>query len=184
MGEVKIKSLEVGGQKATDAPAIVMDHPTVEVIARKLGPIHGIVGFPFFARFKMTVDYQAKTLTFEPSTYKPPDVMRALMTVLLSGGAGTKVLAPAGQWGIVPQAKPPGDDEAGVTVKKVVPGSAAAEAGLKPGDRILTLDGRWTDSVEDLYAAAGAVKAGTPAVVKVKRAGKEVELKVTPMTGL
>ena len=47
-----------------------------------------------------------------------------------------------------------------------------------------TLDGRWTDSLADLYDAAGHVKAGTTVVVKVKRAGKEVELKVTPTAGL
>ena len=61
MGEVKVKELQVGDQKAKDVSAIVMDHPTVEAISKVFGPIDGIVGFPFFARFKMTLDYQAKT---------------------------------------------------------------------------------------------------------------------------
>jgi S1-C subfamily serine protease len=57
-------------------------------------------------------------------------------------------------------------------------------AGLKPGDRVLTIDGRWTDTLADLFAAAGYVKPGTTAPVVVKRDGKEVELKVKPMAGL
>src|SRR5262245_25739848 len=79
LGEAKIKTLEVGGAKAEDVPTIIMDHPTVEQIAKYLKKdIHGIVGFPFFARFKMTIDYKAKTMTLEPSGYKPPDVMKAM----------------------------------------------------------------------------------------------------------
>lgn len=183
MGEVKIKSLEVGGQRAEGVAAVVMDHPLVELMAKKLGPLHGIVGFPFFARFKMTLDYEAKTVTFVPSGYKPPDVMKAMMNAMLSAGPGKKVLAPAGQWGLVAH-KDKGDEEAGVTVKSVLPGSPADRAGLKAGDRLLTLDGRWTDSLPDLFHAAGSVKPGTTVPVKVRRAGKEVELKVTPAAGL
>lgn len=181
MGEVTIKDLDVGGQKASNIAAVVMDHPTVELISQKLGPIHGIVGFPFFARYKMTLDYQARTMTFEPNGHRPPDVMKGMMAAILAGGA-TRVLAPAAQWGVVP-AKEVGDDDPGVDVKAVIPGSAAAAAGLKRGDRLLTLDGRWTDSLPDLYAAAGYVKPGTTAVVRVKRGDKEIELKVKPTAG-
>jgi hypothetical protein len=188
MGETKIKTLEVGDAREHNIPAIVMDHPTVEQISRVLGtPIHGIVGFPFFARFKMTLDYQAKTLTLAPSTYKPPDVMKALNNVLtgllFSTTMPARQIAPAGQWGLS-ASKRSGDDEAGVDVKSVVPGSAAHKAGLKSGDRLLTLDGRWTDSMEDLYDAAGYVKAGTTVVVRVKRGETEMDLKVTPAKGM
>jgi hypothetical protein len=182
MGEVKIQELEVGTQKAEGVAAVVMDHPTVALIASKLGPIEGIVGFPFFARYAMTVDYQARTLTFVPNGYKPPDVMRGMMQAML-GGPAKKVLAPAAQWGLV-AVKEVGDEEAGVTVKSVVPGGAAAAAGLRAGDRLLTLDGRWTDSVADLFAAAAYVKPGRTAVLKVRRGGKEIELKVKPAAGL
>src|SRR5262249_6399257 len=155
------------------------DHPTVELIGQKLGtPIYGLVGFPFFARFKMTLDYQAKTMTLAPSTYKPPDVLAGMTQAILSGSA-PKVLAPAGQWGLE-AAKEIGDEADGIDIKSVVAGSAADKAGLKRGDRLLTLDGRWTDSLPDLYEAAGHVRPGTTVKVKVKRAGKEVELKVTP----
>jgi hypothetical protein len=181
-GAVKIKKLEVGGQAAEDIDAIILDHPTVDALAKGVGKkLYGIVGFPFFARFKLTLDYKAKTMTLVPSGYKPPDVMKAMMGGLL--GSGWKTLAPSAQWGLV-ASKDSGDEADGVDVKEVIPGAAADKAGLKRGDRLLTLDGRWTDSMQDLYEAAGYVKAGETAVVKVKRGGKEVELKVTPARGL
>jgi hypothetical protein len=182
MGETRIKTLEVGDQKAEDVAAVVMDHPTVELIANHVGPLHGIVGFPFFARFKMTIDYQAKTLTFEPNGYKPPDVMKAMLAALM-GPSAPIVLSPAGQWGVL-VGKESGDEDEGVDLKEVIPGSAAARAGLKRGDRLLTVDGRWTDSVKDLYEAAGRIKAGTTVVARIKRGGKEMEVKVTPAAGM
>lgn len=187
VGEARIKSLHVGTLEAKDVSAVVMDHPTVEAISRAFGPIDGIVGFPFFARFKTTLDYKAQTMTFVPNGFKPPDVLRDLERTLLGmafgGGGAVKVLAPAAQWGILAE-KAKGDEEPGVTVKAVVPGSAAAAAGLKAGDRLLTLDGRWTDSLVDLYTTAAHVKPGTAVPARVKRAGKEIELTVKPVSGL
>jgi membrane-associated protease RseP (regulator of RpoE activity) len=187
MGEVKIRDLDVGGQAARDVAAVVMDHPTVEAISKAFGPIDGIVGFPFFARYKMTLDYQAKTMTFVPNGFKPPDVMQALKTALMDGLGGQpdapKILAPAALWGMQ-AAKASDDEEAGVTVKEVLPNSPAARAGLQAGDRLLTLDGRWTDTLADLYTAAGYVKPGAVAPLVVKRGGKEIELKVKPAAGL
>ena len=92
-------------------------------------------------------------------------------------------MAPAGQWGLLLH-KGKKDQEPGVTVQDVLPGSAAAAAGVKSGDRLLTLDGRWTDTIPDAYQAAGHVKPGTSAQVLVKRDGKEMELTVKPLSGL
>lgn len=187
-GPVRIQTLQVGDLKVEDVPAIVMDHPTVEELSKRtMVPLHGIVGFPFFARYKMTLDYQAKQMTFVPNGYDPPDVMQeltaTLMTMMQDKQPAAKVLAPAAQWGLVLH-KESGDEEAGVTIREVLPDSAAAKAGLKPGDRLLTLDKRWTDSVADCYAAAGYVKPGVNAKVTVKRADKEMELTVKPLSGL
>jgi membrane-associated protease RseP (regulator of RpoE activity) len=188
MGEVKVKELLVGEQSVADMTAQVMDHPTVQAISDafkdKAGPIDGIVGFPFFARFDMTLDYQAKTMTLKPSGFKPPNVMEGMQKALEKSLSGEpQVLAPAAQWGLV-AAKKQGDEEAGVDVTAVRDGSPAAAAGVKAGDRLLTLDGRWTDSLVDLYTAAGHVKPGATAAVVVKRDGKEVTLKVKPVAGL
>ena len=50
--------------------------------------------------------------------------------------------------------------------------------------RLLTLDGRWTDSLADLYTAAGFVKPGTAVKVVVTRGKKEMTFTVTPTAGL
>jgi hypothetical protein len=185
MGEFPIKTLEVGGVKAHDIPAVVMNHPTVEAISKFVGPIEGIVGFSFFARYHLSIDYQAKVMTFVPTTYRPPNLVNRVER-LLSGDrskAVAKVLAPAGQWGLR-VGKESSDEAAGVTVKEVLPGTPAAAAGLKAGDRLLVLDGRWTDSVADCYEAASHVRPGTEARVTVRRDGQERELTVKVRNGL
>src|SRR5213078_1984875 len=75
MGQFKIQQLEVGDLKVNNVSTMVMDHPTVVAISNALGPIEGIVGFNFFAKYRMTLDYQAKTMTFVPTTFQPPDMM-------------------------------------------------------------------------------------------------------------
>jgi membrane-associated protease RseP (regulator of RpoE activity) len=182
--QVKMKTLQLGDLKAAGVPIIVMDHPTVEVLSKILGPVEGILGFPFFARYRMTLDYQAKQMTFVPNGFEPTDVIQGLMTTLMAREQPkTSVLAPAGLWGVSVD-KPDRDDEAGVLVKAVLPDSPAAKAGLRAGDRLLSLDGRWTDTVADCYRAAAYVPAGTAAVAVVQREGKELELTVTPAAGL
>jgi hypothetical protein len=185
VAQTKVRKLEIGDLKAEAVPVIVMDHPTIDVLAKALNePLEGIVGFPFFSRFRMTLDYQAKELTFVPTDFKPVDIIESMMAAMMAmEKPKPKVLAPAGLWGIVVEKKA-GDDEAGVLIAEVLENSAAARAGLKAGDRLLTLDDRWTDSVADCYAAAGYVEAGTEAVVKIKRGGEEKELTVKPQAGL
>jgi membrane-associated protease RseP (regulator of RpoE activity) len=184
----EVKTLEVGDVKAEKVPVVVMDHPLVELMSMEkgVGPLYGIVGFPFFARYKMALDYKAKTMTLTPNGFEPPDVRKELESTiegLLGGRQPPKVLAPAAQWGLV-AGKAKDDEEAGVTLKEVLPGGAAAAAGLKAGDRLLTLDGRWTDSLADLYLAAGFVKPGTAVKVVVTRGKKEMTFTVKPTSGL
>lgn len=187
VAEVTVKELQVGVEKATNQHAIVMDHPLVELMSKRLGPLYGIVGFPFFARYKMVLDYQKETLTLTPNGYKPANVLRALETTMLSLAAGSsqapRVLSPAAQWGFTPR-KQADDDEAGVTIHEVLAGSAAAAAGLQKGDRLLTIDSRWTDSLKDVYEIAGHLKPGVVVPLRVKRGEKEVALKITPRTGM
>ena len=182
-GDVKIQDLEVGGQKIDNTVAIIMDHPTVEAISKAFGGIDGIIGFPFFARFKMTLDYQTKTMTFVPNGYPVPDVLRSMQAALMATSGGEPlVLAASATWGLSVDKKS-GDDEEGVTVTKLMPDGPAAKAGLKPGDRLMLLDGRWTDSVADTLRAVAAIKPGTPTVASVKRDGKEIKLTIKPIAG-
>lgn len=185
MGQHELKSLEVGGAKIEKIPTMVMDHPTVAAISEVLGPIEGIIGFPFFARYRMTVDYQKKQLTLVPNGYKPGDYMQGLMAKVMNAqdNKDPAVVAPAGLWGLTAD-KAKDDEDAGVTVKGVLPGGPAAAGGLKTGDRVLTIDGRWTDNVPDLFRAAAAARPGREVVVVVRRGGKELKLTVKPAKGI
>lgn len=182
-GMQKIKDLEVGEVKVKDVQVIVMDHPTVKAIAEIVGPVEGIMGFPFFAKFHTTVNYQNKTLTLVPSTYDPGDVMAGLMASMMASNKDKKVfLAPQAVWGFT-VGKEAKDTEEGIEVVHVFPNSEAEKAGVKPGDRLLTLDGTWTDTLTDCYRAASQVKAGRAAPIQVRRDGKELKLTVTPRQG-
>jgi len=183
-GPQVVKEFEAGGAKIEKMPVMVMDHPTVSMISKVLGPIDGIVGFPFFARFKMSIDYQKKELVLVPNGYEPADFLESMTKKMMAGPSKeAAVLAPAGTWGMVVE-KASDDEDAGVVVKEVLKGGAADAAGLKVGDRLLTLDGRWTDTVSDTFAAAGLAKPGREVEVTVKRGSKEVKLKATPGRGV
>lgn len=180
----------VGDATAKDVPVLVLDHPTVAAIsdAAKLGdkPLRGIVGFPFFARYAVTVDYQAKQLTLTANGYQPnPDPLDVLVKRMsrAAEASAPKVVAPGGLWGLVAD-RPAGDTAAGVTLTRVEAGGPADKAGLRAGDRLLTVDGRWADTVLDLTAAAGFVNAGQPVEVVFVRAGVERKCTVTPAKGL
>ena len=115
------------------------------------------------------------------------ETARNLATRLVGDARGGKpqprIAAPAALWGLE-LAKAGKDEAEGVDVKEVFAGTPAADAGLKAGDRVLTIDGRWTDTLPDAYLAASYVKPGKPAAVVVKRDGKEVKLSVSPKIGL
>ncbi|MFO0807454.1 MAG: aspartyl protease family protein [Gemmataceae bacterium] len=186
-GQSVVESLDVGGVTAKDVPAMVMDHPTVQAISDVFGTIDGLVGFPFFARYKTAIDYQAKTLTMTPNGFKPTDTMQNMMKTMTDAAAGgnkpkPKILVPAGQWGLRVE-KPADDEDDGVNIAEVLADSAAAKAGVKAGDRLLTLDGRWTDSIADVFHAAAAIKPGQAVEAVVKRDGKKVPLTVAPAAG-
>lgn len=185
LGPHDIKTLQIGDASTANVPTIVMDHPTVAAIGQAVGPLEGIVGFPFFARFAMTVDYQKKELTLVPNGYKPADFLQGMMEMMMRAteeSGQPRVVASNAVFGFTAE-KAKSDDDAGVTVAELLAKSPAAEAGLKTGDRLLTLDGRWTDSVPDLYLAASLVKAGREVTIVVKRDGKELKLRVKPTTG-
>jgi hypothetical protein len=188
LNQVEMKTLQLGDVTAEKLPSVVMDHPTVRAISDafqdEYGTIDGIVGFPFFARFATTIDYQKKELTLKPTDYSPGDYLQDLTNNLMNSAerkVEPKVVGAAGLWGL---AVAKGDeDAAGVDVTKVFAGGPAAAGGLKVGDRVLTIDGRWADSVADAYLAASLVKPGRAVAVVVKRDGKETTVTVTPTKG-
>jgi hypothetical protein len=183
-GEGMIKSLEVGDLKAKDVPVIVLDHPTLKAIGAFLGkPLDGIVGFTFFARYRTTIDYQAKLMTLEPVDFAVRDLLKELPDRLAGPKiAKRRVLAPSGLWGLT--LGDPVDSGTGVAIKTVRPGSPAEQAGLKPGDVLTTLDGRWTSNTADAYLAANDVPPGQAVEAVVSRDGKELKVQVKPVGGI
>lgn len=83
------------------------------------------------------------------------------------------IVALAGVYGIV------GNPAPLAGVGEVLPGSAAAEAGLKPGDRILSIDGKTIKWFEDLRRIVSA-NPGSPLTLVIRRDGVELPLKATP----
>ena len=64
-------------------------------------------------------------------------------------------------------------------VGSVVEGGAAEEAGLQPGDRIVSADGTTIQRFEELRAFV-ALRAETPILFRVLRDGQEVDITVVP----
>jgi hypothetical protein len=185
-GEATIGSLQAGDLTAKDLPAIVFDHPTLSVLGRFLRRrIDGIIGFTLFARYKTTIDYQAKQLRFQPVDFQMRDLLKELPDRLAGPKTARRlVLAPAALWGL--RLGPPegGVDAPGLPILEVRPGSPAEAAGLQAGDILTTLDGRWTVSLADAYNAAARVEPGQATEVVILREGREQTLSVRPVDGL
>lgn len=181
LGEFVVRSINVGGARQAGLVADVWNHPTVELLGRQFGPFEGLMGFPFFAHYVVTLDYKARTLTLVPSRFVPQDT-KVKMTTRLSGQIKAKTWT-AGQTIGLRVTRSAKDPRPGVTVTEVLANSPAAAAGFKVGDRLLVLDGRWTDAPEDCYDAASAMDAG-PVTVKLLRDGKPLTFMMTVVPGI
>ncbi len=68
------------------------------------------------------------------------------------------------------------DEEGQVTVTEVIEGTAADQAGLKPGDKIWKVDGRLIGTVDDLRRSMDAHRAGDKVSVEYERDNKREEV--------
>jgi PDZ domain/Aspartyl protease len=167
-GEAEVDKLQVSELTATKLPVIVLDHPILKALEEMTGrQLDGLMGFTFFARYKTTIDYHARKMTFEPIEYQVRE----------------RVLAPLGLWGLRLGEPTGGLDSPGVPIVEVHAESAAARAGLKPGDVLITLDGRWTTSVADVFHAAADIEPGREAAALIHRDGKEQTITLRPTDG-
>ncbi|TQI82406.1 serine protease DegQ [Serratia fonticola] len=71
------------------------------------------------------------------------------------------------------------DAQRGAFVSEVLPKSAAAKAGIKAGDILISLDGKPINSFAELRAKVGTTAPGTTLKVGLLREGKPMELSVT-----
>ena len=68
----------------------------------------------------------------------------------------------------------------GVIITGVLQDGPAAQAGMRPGDVIVKVDGKNVGNVSELLTAVAALKPGAAAPFNVKRADALVELNITP----
>ena len=68
------------------------------------------------------------------------------------------------------------DDDGGVVVRSVQPGSEAERVGLSPGDALITLDGRAVKSFMDLHRAAVNGDPGRRHVLTLERQGEIIRV--------
>jgi hypothetical protein len=157
--------------------------------------LHGVIGYNVLAKYRITYDFTADKLGFEPiAGFEPPP----LVPIGKKGGAGgLDALGPvmkimAGFLGIKPNFAmvPRGfvgievDDADGIVVKKVLPGSPADKAGFKPGDKIETIKTTTIDDARDLKRALAKAGVGIKFTVSVKRGNKSEELTLELGRGL
>jgi regulator of sigma E protease len=67
-----------------------------------------------------------------------------------------------------------GESRTPAVAGQVQPGSAAAAAGIQPGDRIVSLNGREMATFDDIRLFA-QIRAGEPVTILIDRAGKSIE---------
>lgn len=68
----------------------------------------------------------------------------------------------------------------GVVISGVMQGGPAAQAGIVPGDVVLSIGGTPVDDVAHLLSTVAALKPGTPAKVSVQRKKTVLQLTLTP----
>jgi serine protease Do len=79
-----------------------------------------------------------------------------------------------------PQARAQSVADSCVEVVEIVRGSPADDAGLRPEDLILEVDGTTVTRVEDLQQLMVAELIGQPVTVRVLRQGRAVDLELVP----
>jgi len=182
-GQANIKSLELGNLKTQNNSVIVMDHPTIKVMSKFFGPIDGIIGFSTYSRYKFTIDYKDSSIAFAPNGYIPQDTIKAMMDRLTTNGKNREILCSKGIWGFEVQ-KLETDTADGLSIISIVPNSVMAKAGIKKGDRILSLNNIWTDSLEDLFYASSKSIANKQSKLQILSNNEIKMVDIIPANGI
>jgi len=115
----------------------------------------GIMGAGILSRFIVTLDYSAGRILLEPSSLFQTGLPESFTGLALEISGGM------------------------IAVRSVIPGSAADEAGLEPGDILLEVDGNAVDEsdfagISDRFPSGE----GVPVMVRVERDGSEIDLEM------
>jgi len=81
--------------------------------------------------------------------------------------------------GIIPEYT---DDNKGVLLQGVSPGSPAEKAGLKAGDRIIAINGKRVENIEQMMSLYGELEPGKAAELTILRDGQELKVQIVPVS--
>jgi serine protease Do len=73
------------------------------------------------------------------------------------------------------------DGRPGATVARVLPDSPAQDAGVRPGDRILAIDGRDVADEGEMLVLRSTLSAGDPMIYRIRRGDDLREIEITPV---
>lgn len=180
-GQVSIKSLQVGNSTTNNVQAILMDHPTIAVISKYFGQIDGIIGYTFFSKHAISIDYKQRKLFLKETGHIPEDVIGKMVRTILKQKQDPKLLVAAAYWGFNVSAN---DNKQAVLVMDLLPQSPASKAGLLNQDQVLEINGQWVTNVLDFQWIMANTEPNTDSLVTVLRDGKKLFLKLTPTSGL
>jgi len=189
-----LDSLEMEGGARLEGVKARVEDPFQLVGMNALGlpgaSIDGILGFTILAKFKLEIDPTKDRMTWTRLDFNPADppiphkddgdppaelqLMNALGPVakglaFLMGKQPEEVRVTRGFLGLAWAETEPGV----VRVVRVLPGSPAATAGVKPGDRLLKIGGKAVDGLKTARALLATVRSDDPVAIVVGRAGGE-----------
>jgi Aspartyl protease/PDZ domain len=173
--------------------------------------IDGILGFTILARFQLEIDPTQDRMTWTRLDYEPRDLpvpehkpgeqkggppevqaMNALGPIakglaFLIGRQPEEQRHPRGFLGLEWFQELTGD-RSQVYVRRVLPGSAAAKAGLEPGDLILRIKGQPIDGIRAARRTLGELEPGAKVPLFIRRSraagSRELNLGLTAGDGL
>ena len=141
-------------------PLIDLDGQLVGINTAIVGPAGGNVGIGFAIPSNMAHDVMTQLIEFG-------EVRRGQLGIFIQDV--TPELADA--LGL--------DRHAGALVAQVIEGSAAARAGLRPGDVIVAVDGEPVRNASQLRNTIGLLRVGTTVTLDVIRDGRRIRVKAT-----
>lgn len=185
-GEGRVAELEAGSLRATNVPVVVMDHPALLALQRPFSPpLAGILGYTFWARYKLTIDYQQRTLQFTPIEFNAENLMTELPKRMTGPKSRKKVIAsPEVVIGIVTDERAHDEGFSEVYITHVYPNTPAWNVELQSGDVIVTLDGRWITNKLDIYEATRSLRPGSVVGMDVIRNGQPLHVTLSLIEGL
>jgi S1-C subfamily serine protease len=104
---------------------------------------------------------------------RPRLMAAAWVVVVITGSHAKSADSSPGMLGVIPV-----DDDGQVFVKEVYVGGPAQLGGLRPGDRIIEIEGKSVNSAVDLIAAVGSYEANRPVEIRASREGWAKQISV------